>query len=790
LILERNYVSEVGFTISRTLMLPVSFYEWDTFVSTSMRYLYPDDPPFPMGLVQVVGMAAGLPFALRRSREWWFWIGVLAFCVVMMTRLAQPLWMNNDILPIIQFPWRLLAVVQLPGALLFGLTIASIRVPVVRAVAGVVLICLLTWAHLPRLPWATVLSATGSTFDMPMNAYLEAEYKQIVEEAVIASSVQEFRPKWADETLELDPATVPSQPEDEAKISLLAANPFRAQIKVESERGFALRFANYYFPGWNARLDGTQPLSAYPTTNLGLLTFTIPAGQHTVEVEWTGTSIAKWAAVLSQVALALLILWQFRRPTWQRWYALALAPLLAFGLVAAYLRPAPDTVHPVQDQGELAGVRLIGYRGPELRADGVTVYPYWLATATQPPPFTLQWQVRSATGQVVAQTTAAPFYDAYSARHWAVNTLVDDAHQIPLPARLAPGDYQIVMNLFDENRDRLDREPIFSTQLGTVTLDQPAGVVADGAAQFPLAVNFGDDISLKGYDFDLVERRFRPVAHLNQPPEIAVVPSGKTVAYTLYWQTARQTNEPYIGFIHLADHLGRPIAQRDHAPGPILLPVGIWSTYNTYPDRYLLEIPSSAASGLYWPHVGMYNWKDMRRFDVRVPGVDAVDDHYQLPPLKVVNTQLQPVGTRLGVQVGDMAKLTHYAITSDAAGGPASGLVRPGATLTLTLSYAATQPSAQPLTRFVQVRDAANRIVAQHDSEPQAGLNPTWAWLPGEVVQDTVTLQLPEELPKGPYTLYVGMYDPTANFQRLPVVDAQGRALPNAEVSLPLGAVQ
>ncbi len=121
--------------------------------------------------------------------------------------------------------------------------------------------------------------------------------------------------------------------------------------------------------------------------------------------------------------------------------------------------------------------------------------------------------------------------------------------------------------------------------------------------------------------------------------------------------------------------------------------------------------------------------------------------------------------------------MTHYAV---------AGPVQPGATLTLTLYYAVTQPSAQPLTRFVQVRDADNRIVAQHDGEPQAGLNPTWAWLPGETVQDRVTIQLPQDLSQGRYKLYVGFYDPAANFQRLPVVDAQGRTLPNAEAPLDL----
>ena len=43
---------------------------------------------------------------------------------------------------------------------------------------------------------------------------------------------------------------------------------------------------------------------------------------------------------------------------------------------------------------------------------------------------------------------------------------------------------------------------------------------------------------------------------------------------------------------------------------------------------------------------------------------------------------------------------------------------------------------------------------------PANWTRPTTGWLPGEYVTDLHTLTLPAELPDGPLTLRVGLYDP------------------------------
>jgi hypothetical protein len=58
--------------------------------------------------------------------------------------------------------------------------------------------------------------------------------------------------------------------------------------------------------------------------------------------------------------------------------------------------------------------------------------------------------------------------------------------------------------------------------------------------------------------------------------------------------------------------------------------------------------------------------------------------------------------------------------------------------------------------------------------QPQAGRASTTTWLPGEVVADAYSLQLPEKLPAGAYRLIAGMYD-AATGQRLPTSDPAGQ---------------
>ena len=111
-------------------------------------------------------------------------------------------------------------------------------------------------------------------------------------------------------------------------------------------------------------------------------------------------------------------------------------------------------------------------------------------------------------------------------------------------------------------------------------------------------------------------------------------------------------------------------------------------------------------------------------------------------------------------RLGERFELLGYDLAPDAIG--------PGQSLDVTLYWKSIAPSQLQYTVFAHLLDSQGALRAQQDAMPQNGALPTSCWVVGEVVSDTLTLQLPAHLTPGAYTLQVGMYYlPTS--ERLPV---------------------
>jgi hypothetical protein len=89
----------------------------------------------------------------------------------------------------------------------------------------------------------------------------------------------------------------------------------------------------------------------------------------------------------------------------------------------------------------------------------------------------------------------------------------------------------------------------------------------------------------------------------------------------------------------------------------------------------------------------------------------------------------------------------------------------PGSPLDVTLHWYALETPDRNYHSFVHLLDADGAIVAQHDSPPGEGEQPTLGWLPGEYLTDLHPLQLPTDLPDGTYRLGVGLYDPATGLR-------------------------
>lgn len=112
-----------------------------------------------------------------------------------------------------------------------------------------------------------------------------------------------------------------------------------------------------------------------------------------------------------------------------------------------------------------------------------------------------------------------------------------------------------------------------------------------------------------------------------------------------------------------------------------------------------------------------------------------------------------------------------------------------GDTVNLDLYYRGNAPIEEDYTAFVHLLGPQNPISGnplwtQNDSEPCHGFYLTSMWNAGEIIKDTITLQLPAEMPSGAYTLATGFYN-LWTMERLPVI--YGEAQDNV---VTLGTIQ
>lgn len=109
---------------------------------------------------------------------------------------------------------------------------------------------------------------------------------------------------------------------------------------------------------------------------------------------------------------------------------------------------------------------------------------------------------------------------------------------------------------------------------------------------------------------------------------------------------------------------------------------------------------------------------------------------------------------------------------------------RSGDVIQVRLVWSAEATPGRPYKVFLHLRDAAGTVVAQRDSEPGGGSQPTTGWQPGERIVDNHGILLPVDLPPGEYELWMGLYDAFDPAVRLPVSGADTILLGTVDVGL------
>jgi len=198
---------------------------------------------------------------------------------------------------------------------------------------------------------------------------------------------------------------------------------------------------------------------------------------------------------------------------------------------------------------------------------------------------------------------------------WHHRTTVEVAPDAP------PGLYRVEVAFFDP--DSLARLPAVQTRTGapigdTLVLDY---LVVDHLAATPAQpleppVNLDGKVTLLGSDITFADGAAL-TTRAAQP--------GDQLTVRTFWQTTGRMTVNYTAFGQLLAPDGQVAAQRDAQPLDGFVPTALWYPGQRFVDQYTLTVPTTAASGSYPLHVGLYDLATLTRLSMSRAGAPSGD---------------------------------------------------------------------------------------------------------------------------------------------------------------------
>lgn len=329
LLLEAQRYLEQQVYVTNTYDFRRHFVQLGQYFSPFWGFGYSDDPTggndgmsFQVGLLPLLLGLVALFVPWRAARLRWLGIylgGTLLALLFVMSPWALPLWEAVPALSVIQFPWRLLALVALLVSALGGLALYGFLTQEEgeSATVGVLVIGLLV--IMGSAPYVTAnLQAVEPWREDGRAVYLfEREHPDMI---AYTTWVQE-KP-FTESPMSQDYASPDYTEVHGYTTSLTRLAIIRGVGDVLDQYSFGSRFGGlvrmaragtvrihlYYFPGWQVLLDGKPALYSV-SAPYGLLETEVPAGEHRIEVYmgWTPVRIVG-AAVSGAVLLVVLVL--------------------------------------------------------------------------------------------------------------------------------------------------------------------------------------------------------------------------------------------------------------------------------------------------------------------------------------------------------------------------------------------------------------------------------------------------------------------------------------------------
>jgi len=246
---------------------------------------------------------------------------------------------------------------------------------------------------------------------------------------------------------------------------------------------------------------------------------------------------------------------------------------------------------------------------------------------------------------------------------------------------------------------------------------------------------------------------------------------------TLHWRARTAMHTHLLPVVRLVDPLnGRVWVQaKKNAPGG--LATNSWNADTAVTDRYTLSTPGDLPPGDYVLDVALYPQGQGKPLPAGERGEPLRRAPLMLTRLyrpPEVSTALPTPDHSLSLTFGDVIELAGY---------DAPERVAPGETWRVALYWHARQAVLLNYKVFVHLLTIDGQAVSQDDGLPVHWTYLTTQWQPGEYIRDEHVLELEPDVPRGDYTLSVGLYDADTGERPL-VRDANGHEIIERRVVL------
>jgi hypothetical protein len=747
------------------------------------------NPPLPirLGWVPVILALIGATTPLwkrwmNQEQRWHVLLmvmGALLF-IIMALPVSLPLWEGLPLLDFVQFPWRFIGRAALPIAFLAGMpfmlpaaeTSNKQRVLIfnIAAAAAIVLLILEAMPALyPRIceedPFPTIVdvhayeSATGLVGVDPEGSYFPRTVHKRPQESALEEDYVEGRTPQR-----FDLSAVP-----EGSTADVTYDKLGATIAINNPEPFTARYLSFYFPGWTAVMDD-RPVSITPSDPEGLITFPVPSGEHVITIQWGLTPLRSALTVVSILALVGIAVAApylgnresesmpassfFTHTSSRSSNSLAAGlVLVALGLLAFKLLLVDNELTPLrQPRGpvvafparlQAAELLFAGHNLSQDQVEAGETFDVDLAWQTAAPTQkTYQSNVWLSDGQGLLwsdKETYRPrlYEDGPATWEMVPGQWLWDSREVQVLPGTPPGQYDIVMTLFDRNT------------LQPVTLVDETGVIVGPTAvigQIEVTTAENAPSFRPQYPLEIpLEESGLMLLGFNQDRSQAA--PGDQVLQTFFWEIT-DGPLPENLTIDLLDAEGRiaqtwtvPLVGGDSAPAS-------WEMGQRLRTQHLLRLPAALESGTY--RMILQEEAPLADLDITAP------DRLFVPPESEVVIE---------IPYGEKVQLTGYTVSED------------GDRLTIELIWQALGEISNAYNVFVHLVDEQGRIIAQADGEPANWTRPTTGWVLGEYIVDSHSLTLPPDSDLAGLHLRVGLYDPVTG-QRLPTPSGDTAELP------------